>query len=187
MSAFLCSFAILILFPFSLVSNAQTTELPKKLRGYKVHDETLKLTNEPAAEGKPYVVVGQPNVSDISISGVTLAVTAELRSVGYEGRVDMVSFRDFTVNGLPVEVRDVESPFNIEKTGTTSLPGPATIFVPTTKALRAAWSEVTNSRDEWKVNGRILVFGKFKKFGFNFKRVVPVDVQLRIKNPLAGN
>ena len=187
MSALLCSAAFLILVPLSLVSNAQTTELPKKIRGYKVHGETLKVTNEPAREGNPYVVVGQPSVSDISISGVTLAVTAELRSAGYEGRVDMVSFRDFTVNGLPVEVRDIESPFNIEMTGTTPLPGPATIFVPTSKAFRAAWSEVTNSKEEWAVNGRILVFGKFKKFGFNFKRVVPVDVQLRIKNPLMGN
>jgi hypothetical protein len=187
MSAFLCSAAILILLPLSLVSNAQTTELPKKIRGYKVHSETLKITNEPAAEGKPYVVVGRPNVSNISISGVTLAVSAELRSAGYEGRVDRVSFRDFTVNGLAVEVRDLESPFDIEKTGTTVLPGPATIFLPASKVLRGAWSEVTNSKNEWTVNGLILVFGKFKKFGFSFKRVVPVDVQLRIKNPFAGH
>ena len=187
MTVFFSTAAILILLTLSLVSNAQTTDLPKKIRGYKVHSESLKLTNEPAVAGKPYVVVGKLSVSDISITGITLAVTAELRSAGYEGRVDMLSFRDFTVNGFPVEVRDVESPFNVEKTGTTALPGPATIFVPTSKALRAAWSEVTNSKEEWAVNGRILVFGKFKKFGFNFKRVVPVEVQLRIVNPLTGN
>src|SRR5215204_5282865 len=187
MSALLCSAAISILLPFGLISNAQTHELPKKIRGYKVHGETITLKNEPVADGRPYVIVGQPNVSDVSISGVTFAITAELSSAGYEGRVDMLSFRDFTVNGLPVEVRDLNVPFDVEKTGTTKLPGPATVFLPTSKVLRSAWSEVTNSKDQWEVRGRILVFGKFKKFGFNFKRVVPVDVQLRMKNPLSGN
>jgi len=187
MSAFLCSAAICVLLPFGLISSAQSQELPKKIRGYKVHSEILTLRNEPRSKGQPFVVVGQPSVMDISISGVSLAVTAELSSAGYEGRVDMLSFRDFTINGLPVEVRDLNIPFNIEKTGSTVLPGPATVFLPTSKVLRAAWSEVTNSKDEWDIRGRIFVFGKFKKFGFNFKRVVPVDVQLRIKNPLSGN
>src|SRR5688572_5839160 len=186
MSAFLCSAAVLLLLPFGLIVNAQTQELPKKIRGYKVHSETLTVKNEPIGDDKPYVVVGQPSVTDISVSGVTLAITAELRSAGYEGRVDMLSFRDFTVNGIPVEVRDLNIPFNVEKAGTTILPGPATVFLPTSKVLRAAWSEATNSKNEWAINGRILVFGKFKKFGFSFKRVVPIDVQLRIPNPLSG-
>ena len=187
MSAFLRTAAILVLLPFGLISSAQTQELPKKIRGYKVHSETLTVRNEPTSAGRPFVVVGRPSVSDISISGVTLAVTAELSSAGYDGRVHMLNFRDFTVNGLPVEVRDLNTPFDVVKTGTTPLPSPAIVFLPTSKVLRAAWSEATNSKDEWAVNGRILVFGKFKKFGFNFKRVVPVDVHLRIKNPLSGN
>ena len=187
MSFHLSIAAVLILLPFTLLFGAQTGDLPKKIRGYKVHDEVLTIKNEPPANGKPHVIVGQPSVSDISVRGVTLAVTAELQSAGYKGRVDMLSFRDFTVNGLAVEVRDLDTPFNVEKTGATIIPAPAIIFLPTSKVLRAAWSEVTDSKEEWSVTGRILVFGKFKKFGFNFKRVVPVDVQLRIKNPLAGN
>ncbi len=65
------------------------------------------------------------------------------------------------------------------------MPAPATVFLPTSNILNAAWKEITASKSDWNVTGRVFVFGKFKKFGFTFKRVIPVDVRLTIKNPLA--
>jgi hypothetical protein len=50
--------------------------------------------------------------------------------------------------------------------------------------LRGAVRELKDSKEEWSVTGRVFVFGKFKKFGFNFKRVVPVEINIKIKNPL---
>jgi hypothetical protein len=36
----------------------------------------------------------------------------------------------------------------------------------------------------WPVTGRVYVFGRFKKFLFSFKRVVPVELSLTLPNPL---
>lgn len=160
-------------------------ELPKKIRGYKVHDEVISIMgNNRSDPDRPFVVVGKPTVSDISHTGITLAVAGELESAGFDGRVSMMTFRDFRVNGVAVEVSEFDKPFAVSKKGKTVLPGPATVFLPTTKILNAAWKEMTNSKEDWDVTGRVFVFGKFKKFGFTFKRVVPVDVRLTIKNPL---
>jgi hypothetical protein len=160
-------------------------DLPNKIRGYKVHNEIIKLTNAGSKTiDKPYVTVGTPTVSDVSLSGVTLAIIGELEEAGYNGRVEMMMFRDFRVNGIAVDVAEYNTPFDVKKTGKTSLPAPATVFLPTTRILNAAWKEITESKNDWTVTGRVFVFGKFKKFGFSFKRVIPVDVNLTIKNPL---
>ena len=49
---------------------------------------------------------------------------------------------------------------------------------------RAARRELIESKKEWQVTGTVFIFGKFKKFGFGFKRVVPVKINLKIDNPL---
>ncbi len=176
---------LLIATLLGLTFAAAAQDLPGKIRGYKVHGEVIKVTNigKPDPE-KPYVTVGTPTVSDVSLSGVTLAIIGELAEAGHDGRVEMMMFRDFRVNGVEVDVAEYSTPFDVKKTGKTSLPGPATVFLPTTRILNAAWKEITESKQDWTVTGRVLVFGRFKKFGFTFKRVIPVDVNLTIKNPL---
>jgi hypothetical protein len=67
------------------------------------------------------------------------------------------------------------------------MPKAATIFIPACQILNAAWNEVSGSKKEWIVTGRVFVFGKFRKLGFSFKRVVPVEVKLMINNPLRGS
>ena len=162
-------------------------ELPNKIRGYKVHNEVVILQSDGKKDndGRPYIVVGSPTISDVSLGGVTLAIVGELQTAGYDGRVEMMSFRDFRVNDVPVEVEEFNTPFTVSKKGKTVLPAPATVFLPTSNILNAAWKEITASKSYWNVTGRVFVFGKFKKFGFTFKRVIPVDVRLTIKNPLA--
>lgn len=170
-----------------LASSISAQELPGKIRGYKVHDEIINLANDGSKTvDKPYVVVGTPTVSDVSLGGVTLAILGELEEAGFDGRVEMMTFRDFHVNGVSVEVSEFNTPFTVKKRGKTTLPAPATVFLPTTNILNAALKEVTDSKTDWTVTGRVFVFGKFKKFGFSFKRVIPVDVNLTIKNPLLG-
>ncbi len=180
-SPFLIAFAVCSILSFSV--SAQ--ELPKKIRGYKVHQEVIVLTSNGSKEtGKPHIVVGTPTVSDISLSGVTLAIMGELEAAGHDGRVELMSFHDFRVNNVAVEVAEFSIPFTVSKRGKTSLPAPATVFLPTTNILNAAWKEMTESREDWSITGRVFVFGRFKKFGFSFRRVIPVDVRLKIKNPL---
>lgn len=176
---------ILLAVTVSMALSVASQQLPDKIRGYKVHDEKINLTNDgPKQIDKPYVTVGTPTVSDVSLGGVTLAIIGELEEAGFNGRVEMMTFRDFRVNGVSVEVSEFNTPFTVNKRGKTALPAPATVFLPTTNILNAAWKEITDSKTDWTVTGRVLVFGKFKKFGFTFRRVVPVDLNLTIKNPL---
>jgi len=51
----------------------------------------------------------------------------------------------------------------------------------------AALDEWSNSKETWPITGRVYVCGKFKKFLFTFKRCVPVDLDLTIRNPLKGS
>jgi hypothetical protein len=176
---------ILIVAALAIALSVSAQELPKKIRGYKVLGEITRLTNDGSVSAeKPYVVVGAPAVSDVSLTGITLTIPGELESAGYDGRVEMLMFRDFRVNGIAVEVAEFDTPFTVKRRGKTILPAPAKAFLPTTNILNVAWKEITQSKSDWTVTGRVFVFGKFKKFGFNFKRVVPIDVSLTIKNPL---
>ena len=168
-----------------LASSLSAQDLPKEIRGYKVHKEIVTLSNDATADReKAFVKVGTPTIEDVSLGGVTLAIVGELEEAGHDGRVELMTFKDFRVNNLAIDVSDFDKPFDVKKSGRTTLPEPATVFLPTAKILNAAWKEITASKDDWTVTGRVFVFGKFKKFGFKFKRVIPVDVRLTIKNPL---
>lgn len=176
---------LLIAIALGLTLSVTAQDLPAKIRGYKVHGEAIRVTNVGTHEPNgPFVTVGTPTISDVSLGGVTLAIIGELADAGHDGRVEMMMFRDFRVNGVKVDVAEYNTPFDVKKSGKTSLPGPATVFLPTTRIFNAAWKEITEAKENWTVTGRVLVFGRFKKFGFSFKRVIPVDVTLTIKNPL---
>ena len=66
----------------------------------------------------------------------------------------------------------------------TMLPTPAKITINTANIAKAAYKELVDSKKDWSVTGIVFVFGKFRKFGVSFKRVVPVKIDLTIKNPL---
>lgn len=160
-------------------------DLPRSIRGYKIHGEIIKLKSKaPGPAEGPYVVVGRPRVSDISLGGVTLTITGELGDAGHEGRVEMLTFRDFRINGMSVDVAEYNTPFDLKKRGRVALPAGADVFLPATMILNAGWNELTGSKKEWPVTGRVFVFGKFRKFGFSFKRVILIDIDLTIENPL---
>jgi hypothetical protein len=61
---------------------------------------------------------------------------------------------------------------------------PLRFFISTPVAALAAVDEWNNSKETWPVTGRVYVCGKFKKFLFTFKRCVPVELELAMKNPL---
>jgi hypothetical protein len=65
------------------------------------------------------------------------------------------------------------------------LPQPVRGFVSSLNIAKAVYKEMVESKPTWNVSGTVFVFGKFKKFGFRFKRVVPVKIELKLANPLA--
>jgi len=172
-------------------SLAAGQELPKKIRGYRVHNERINVTAADDADTdgggtRAKVTLGDPEDVEVALAGVTFKAGAEFMVADQSGRVDFLTFHDVRVNGIPVEIEEYQEPFSFKKNEPVSLPEPASVFLPTERIVQAAWREMRGSKDEWTVTGRVFVFGRFRKYGFYHKRVVPVDFTLMIKNPLIG-
>jgi len=166
---------------FGFPASAQA--LPDKIRGYKVHKESIVIRPGTESE-RAKVTPGEPEAVEIGLTGLTLEIPIEFEIAGQSGKVDMLTFHDVRVNGIPVSLEEHSVPFEFKKNERRSLPEPLTIVVPAHRMIQAAVNESRDSRETWLVTGRAFVFGKFRKFGFHHKRVVPVDIAFEISNPL---
>lgn len=172
---------------------AQKEDLPKEIRGYKVYKAKISVKNQSEKTGnaksagddsEAFVKVGEPRLTAASLTGITFEFPAEIDSLEQSGKVDFLTFYDFRVNDLAVEVEEYRESFTFKKGEKIVLPQPVKVFVGAAQTLRGALSETNDSKPQWTVTGRIFVFGRFKKAGFKFKRVVPIEINLQIENPL---
>lgn len=182
---------ILFLVSFSIIV-AESQDLPREIRGYKVQKADVSIKNQPSASDKngktdAFINVGEPTISEVSITGITLEISGEIESRAQSGKVDFISFKNFRVNDLAVEIEEYKNSFEFKKNQPVTLPKPIKIFVNTGQALRGALKEWKDSKDEWTVKGTVFVFGRFKKSFLKFKRVVPIEINFKIKNPLRNN
>jgi hypothetical protein len=176
---FLPAFCIVSLFAVSGFSQ----EHPDKIRGYKVYKDKVSV-NAATENSDAAVQVGEPDLVDISLAGITLELPAEFTAAKQSGKVEMITFHDLRVNGIKVEPEEYTYEFEFRKAEKLVIPKPVRIFLPASGVVKAAWQEMTDARKEWTVTGRVFVFGKFRRFGFYHKRVVPIDFSLTVKNPL---
>lgn len=181
------SIVIVMLHAVSQISFAQA--LPSKIRGYKVYEANVAvLGSARSADEKggkdAQVTLGEPEIVDIGISGITLEIGADIAAMDQGGRIDFLSFSDFRINGLAVDIEEYRHEFSFKKGEAISIPNPARLTIGTLTMARTARRELIESKTEWLVTGTVFVFGKFKKFGIGFKRVVPVKIDLKINNPL---
>lgn len=168
---------------------AAAQDLPDKIRGYKVYDAKIVVgtasdAGDTKTKSEAQVKVGEPELVEVSLSEVTFELSAEVSDLKQSGTIDFLTFHDFRVNDLAVEIEDYTHSFEFKKNRIVKLPKPARISLGASQALRGALRESKESKPEWQVTGRVFVFGRFKKFGFGFKRVIPVEVNIKIKNPL---
>lgn len=182
-------FLFLSLTHFSNAQEPQVPDLPRSIRGYKVHKEVVSITNSSGtfstkSEPSGAIDVNDPKIVDISLSGVTIAIFPEIEPIDQSGRIDILAFHDFKVNGVSVDVEEFTNTFSFKKGRTIKLPDAIRIKISPRRLVQSAFKELTDPKDEWQVSGRVFVFGAFRKFGFSFKRVVPVDIKLTIPNPL---
>jgi hypothetical protein len=179
---------IRVLFLLLLSSTVFSQNLPDELRGYKVYKAKINVQNQTgktdSKETGTILKLNDPELIDISLTGVTLEITGEVSTDKQSGHVDFLAFKNFRVNGLEVEIEEYREAFDFKKNQTVKFPKPIKIFLSLGQAMSGVLKEWRESKDIWQVTGRVFVFGRFKKFGFKFKRVIPVDVNLLIKNPL---
>ena len=172
---------------FFLAAAAQ--DLPDEIRGYKVHNAKISVTNQPGSRpekdgSEARARLTEPELIDTSLTGLTFEISGEIDPLEHKGKVDFLMFRNFKVNGLDVEIEEYRNSFEFKKNEAIRLPVPVKIFLGTNQALKGALGEFRDSKEEWTVTGTVFVFGRFKKWGFSAKRVVPVEVSVKIKNPL---
>ena len=179
-------FLIILLSIFSQVQFSQN--LPKKIRGYKVHRTNVYFLNDGEPNKKRSGVgvrlkFGKPKLSGAYLLGIKFGIDTEITVFGESGRIDSLDFQNVNINGVSVEVDEFTSSFDFKKSKPLRLNEPMKIYVGAVGSLRAALNEITNSEDNWRITGTVFVFGKYKKGPFRFKRFIPVAIDLTIKNP----
>jgi hypothetical protein len=167
----------------------QAQKLPDEIRGYKVHHAKISVTDKDGQvaekeKSEAHARLTDPELTDTSLTGLTFEISAEIEPLDYKGKIDFLSFKDFKVNGLNVEIEEYTNSFEFRKNQATVLPKPVRIFLGAGQAIKGALNEIRDSKPEWTVTGTVFVFGRFKKWGFSVKRVVPVEVNVKIKNPI---
>ncbi len=184
-----------------LVAPSSTTRaFPKEIRGYKVERAKVEIKKPRAAKGQDHsagstaatsttdadalIQFGEPRIAKMTPLGITMEVPVTVSAVKQGGRVDFLTFEDMVVNGTPVTIEDYMRPFDLPNKRAVLLPEPVQVFISAPRALLGALGEWNASKDVWPVTGRVYVFGRFKKFLFSFKRVVPVELNLSLPNPM---
>lgn len=178
-----------LVFPGTRAALAQEGRTyPKTIRGYKVEQATVELRETKGASlpagGRELITFGEARVVGITPLGVTLELPIVVSPVKQKGQVDFLSFEDMSINDTPVEVDDYYSSFELPTSRPLVLQKPLVIFVEMPSALVGAVMDWASPREIWPVNGVVYVFGHFKKLIFNPKRVVPVELNLQMRNPL---
>lgn len=170
-------------------ASAEAQNYPREIRGYKVYKTKISIKNDGEKndskdDSEAFVTLGEPKLASLFLSGITLEITIKMRATDQSGKIDFLTFKDFKVNGLDVDLEEYNHSFSFEKNKPLDLPNPVKVFLGTGQTLMGGLGEMRDSKEEWNVTGTVFVFGKFKKMGFNFKRVIPVEVSVKIKNPV---
>ena len=171
--------------------SAQTQPLPKEIRGYKVQRAVVELKRSPHDKEvqvqtgeNDLIKFGDPKLVKATPLGLSLELPIVVAPVTQKGVVDFLMFEEMEVNGTSVSIEDYEHRFDLPDKRPLTLKQPLRIYINLPSAILAAVGEWTDSKETWPVRGRVYVFGKFKKALFNFKRCIPIEINLTMQNPL---
>ena len=169
-------------------SSAQTVEYPKQMRGYKVERAVVEVkSSKNSSSPDDLIKFGDPKLIKATPLGISLEIPVVVSPVTQKGVVDLLVFEDMQVNGTSVAVEDYEFGFDLPGQEPLVLKRPLKIFITLPSAILAAVDEWADTKETWPVTGRVYVFGKFKKTLFNFKRCIPVELNLTMQNPMHGD
>jgi hypothetical protein len=133
------------------------------------------------------ITFGPASLARVTPLGITLNMPMVVAPIKQSGHVDFLLFEDMTVNEHSIEIEEYRHGFNLPTKKPLILREPLRFYISLPTAALAAVDEGVNSKETWPVTGRVYVCGKYKKFVFSFKRCVPVELNLTMKNPLRRN
>jgi hypothetical protein len=179
-----------------------TRSYPKELRGYKIERTVVEIKKPKETKGKKpgtdtdpsadsdidqLIQFGTPQLERITPLGITLEIPIIVAPVKQSGHVEFLLFEDMVVNGSSVEIEVYHREFDLPYKKPLTLQEPLRFYIYLPSALLVAVDDWSNSKETWPVTGRVYVFGKFKKGWFSGKRCVPVELTLKMRNPLRTN
>jgi len=130
------------------------------------------------------ITFGPPELARVTPLGITFDVPIVVAPIRQSGHVEFLLFEDMTVNNHSVEIDEYHRAFDLPTKRALKLREPLRFFISTPTVALAAVDEWSNSKETWPVTGRVYVCGKYKKFLIKFKRCVPVELNLAMRNPL---
>jgi hypothetical protein len=193
---------LLLLFITSTIALAQTRSYPKEIRGYKIERTAIEIrkpdskNRDSNSNGRTeergdsdsdvdaLIRFGKPQLARVTPLGITFKVPIVVAPVTQKGRVDFLMFEDMSVNDTSVQIDEYHRAFDLPNKNPSTLRDPLSFYIYLPSAVLAAIGDWTNAKEVWPVTGRVYVFGKFKKGLFSFKRCVPVELNLTMRNPL---
>jgi hypothetical protein len=186
----------------------QSRTYPKEIRGYKVERTVVEIKKpdrrkpKSGKESDPnqanatdssggsdadvdeLIQLGKPQLARVTPLGITLEIPIVVSAVKQSGHVDFLMFEDMVVNGTSVDIDEYHHAFDLPNKEPLTLRDPLRFYIYLPNALLAALGDWSDAKETWPVTGRVYVFGKFKKSIFSFKRVVPVELKLSMRNPM---
>jgi hypothetical protein len=180
----------------ALTGNQTATQrdYPKEIRGYKVERATIeprrqdsKPTVSNSVSSDEIITFGPASIVSITPFGVTLEIPIVVAPVKQKGKVDFLAFDDMRINGTHVDVDDYNDSFDLPTDRPLTLRRSIRVFVALPNAVLGAVGEIASPQANWPVTGVVYVFGQFRKSLFKFKRVVPVELNFQMRNPLRSN
>lgn len=177
---------------------SQARSYPDEIRGYKVERTVVEIkrprgpAKDRGASDQPnthtdvdeLIQFGQPRVVRVTPLGITLEVPIVVAPITQKGRAEFLVFEDMVVNGTNVKIDEYHRAFDLPNKESLTLRDPLSFYVYLPSAVVAAVDDWSNTKETWPVTGRVYVFGKFKKGWFSGKRCVPVELNLKLRNPL---
>src|SRR6476620_1474464 len=85
-------------------SCAAAQDMPRKVRGYSVYRANVKTTSgtpeRPGPATDAILTFGDPVLREISITGITLEISARITALQQSGKIDFLTFHNFSGNGI---------------------------------------------------------------------------------------
>jgi len=158
---------------------------PDRIDGYKVHKKAvvIRSTDQKTEKRDLELRFEDPTFAGASLTAVKFELQASVSSQR-SGTIEKIRFEHLTVNGISVEVDELTTPFELSSEEITKLPERFKASVSSFGAAKAVWLELTDPKKEWRVRGTAYIFGRFKRFGMTFRRAIPVEFDLSVKNPI---
>jgi hypothetical protein len=154
----------------------------------KKPDKKTKAENEDQStldlDPEALIRFGDPEVARVTPLGISLEIPIVISPVKQKGHVDFLMFEDILVNDTSVEIDEYHQQFDLPNKHHLKLPEPLRFYIYLPRAVLVAIDEWNDSKPTWLITGRVYVFGKFKKSFLTFKRCIPVELNITIRNPL---